>query len=179
MKNKSAPTILLGDYLSAKGFVKALMKAECHIFGIPFPLVRGWPAKYGKLEITPAMICAVRKHIEGKDSAAVDRTRMALMVLDRALVESEEPTQTQANMGLDQKVCRSALLDGVSDRNDEAMRADRPPPWETDSQCNQSAVDYVRRLLARCERGEVIDVTVIENLPDGTQAVRNANRGRK
>ena len=36
---------------------------------------------------------------------------------------------------------------------------------------NESAVDYVRALLARCESGEVVAVTTVEELKGGTYVV--------
>jgi hypothetical protein len=163
MKNNSARPILLGDYLSAKGPVKALMNAECTIFGIPTPLQNGWVKKHQALEITPAMISAVRKYIEGKDSPAAKKTRAALTILDGTSTKAEPAPPMQLNMD-------------VPDWEDQPRQAaDRLPPWEADSQCNQPTIDYVRRLLARCERGEVIGVTVIEHLPDGRQVAGDAN----
>lgn len=163
MQNNSGPKILLGDYLAAKGPVKALMHAECTIFGIPYPLQNGWVGKYQALEITPAMISAVRTYIEGKASPAAKKTRAALKILDGTSAKAEPATPMQLNM------------DAPGWDGKPRQAADRLPPWEADSQCNQPTIDYVRDLLARCERGEVIGVTVIEHLSDGRQVAGDAN----
>lgn len=174
MNNKSSRKILLHDYLTARRTPTVLSAGECKIFGIPYPLETGWMHKFRALEITPVMISAVRKYIEGEYSASAEKTRAALVTLDQRLLESEEPTRPQPSMDFE-----SACLDaGLTGRSGSSTQANQSPRWEVHSRRNPT-VDYLRHLLARCERGEVTDVTVIEYLPDGTQTVRDANRDRR
>lgn len=161
MNDKTNRKILLGNYLAAKGPVKALTCAECQIFGIPYPLQSGWAQDYCSLEITPTMIRAVEESINGKNNAPSNRIRAGLGVLASGLVERENLVRTNAHATSNGSETIH-LLDSHA-----SAPADQLPPWESERRCNGSTVDYLRRLLARCERGEVIDVTVIEHLSGG------------
>jgi hypothetical protein len=174
MNNNSSRKILLSNYLTARRTPTVLSAGECKIFGIPYPLESGWMHQFRELEITPAKISHVRKYVESKTSASAEKTRAALMTLDQSLLESEEPARSQPSLDFE-----SACLDaGPTDGSGRSTQRDQSPPWEVHSQRNPT-VDYLRHLLVRCECGEVTDVTVIEYLSDGTQTVRDANRGRR
>ena len=61
----------LTDYLKARGTCKALTRIEAESFGVPYPLVSGWPVKFGGIEITPKMIDSLRIRIgSAKESTA-------------------------------------------------------------------------------------------------------------
>jgi hypothetical protein len=82
MSQKALSKILLSDYLKARGTATVLTYRECTVFGIPYPLEQGWIRKYKSLEITPAMLEALWKYSEGKDSGPVNRTRAALIAIE-------------------------------------------------------------------------------------------------
>ena len=48
--------LTLARYLEGRGSVKSLTRIEAEAFGVPYPLVSGWPGRYGDMEITQAMI---------------------------------------------------------------------------------------------------------------------------
>ena len=48
--------LTLARYLEGRGLVKSLTRIEAEAFGVPYPLVSGWPARHGDMEITPAML---------------------------------------------------------------------------------------------------------------------------
>jgi len=61
----------LTEYLKARGTCKALTRIEAESFGVPYPLVSGWPVKFGGIEITPKMIDRLRIRIgSAKESTA-------------------------------------------------------------------------------------------------------------
>ena len=74
--------LTLARYLEGRGSVKSLTRIEAEAFGVPYPLVSGWPARHGDTEITQTMLedlsqriaCARRstasKALRGLDGAA-------------------------------------------------------------------------------------------------------------
>ena len=48
--------LTLARYLEGRGSVKSLTRIEAEAFGVPYPLVSGWPARHGDTEITQAML---------------------------------------------------------------------------------------------------------------------------
>lgn len=48
--------LTLARYLEGRGSVKSLTRIEAEAFGVPYPLVAGWPSRYGDMEITKAML---------------------------------------------------------------------------------------------------------------------------
>lgn len=45
------------EYLKKRGIAAySLTMSECEAFGIPYPLVPGWPERHADLEITPHMV---------------------------------------------------------------------------------------------------------------------------
>lgn len=64
--------LTLARYLEGRGSVKSLTRIEAEAFGVPYPLVSGWPARFGAMEITPAMLDGLEKSI-GQASGATAR----------------------------------------------------------------------------------------------------------
>lgn len=48
--------LTLERYLEGRGLVKSLTRIEAEAFGVPYPLVSGWPARHGDMEITQDML---------------------------------------------------------------------------------------------------------------------------
>lgn len=63
----------LSEYLAARGKSKALTKIEALAFGVPYPLVNGWPRRHGSTVITPAMLAQLRATVGECKSAAAMR----------------------------------------------------------------------------------------------------------
>ena len=63
----------LSEYLAARGKSKALTKIEALAFGVPYPLVNGWPRRHGSTVITPAMLAQLRATAGECKSAAAMR----------------------------------------------------------------------------------------------------------
>lgn len=48
--------LTLARYLEGRGSVKSLTRIEAEAFGVPYPLVSGWPARHGDMVISRAML---------------------------------------------------------------------------------------------------------------------------
>jgi hypothetical protein len=57
--------LTLARYLESRGSVKSLTRIEAEAFGVPYPLVSGWPARHGNTEITEAMVEDLAQRIAG------------------------------------------------------------------------------------------------------------------
>ena len=68
----------LTEYLKARGTCKALTRIEAESFGVPYPLVSGWPVKFGGIEITLKMIERLRIRIGGAKESTASKARAAL-----------------------------------------------------------------------------------------------------
>jgi hypothetical protein len=76
-----AENLTLTAYLARRGKkAKALKKVEADAFGIPYPLVSGWPARYGDLEITEAMLEQVGVNIRDAKRASSNKISQASQV---------------------------------------------------------------------------------------------------
>lgn len=73
--------LTLARYLEGRGSVKSLTRIEAEAFGVPYPLISGWPARYGDTEITPAMLEDLAQRIA---SARRSTASKALRGLDGA-----------------------------------------------------------------------------------------------
>lgn len=68
----------LAAYLGKRGTCPALTRLEADTFGVPYPLVAGWPDRYAAVEITPAMIDQLRASIEAANKSTAAKARRAL-----------------------------------------------------------------------------------------------------
>lgn len=68
---------LLG-YLEGRGTVKALTRIEAEVFGIPYPLQSGWPAKHAALEITASMLEQLAERIGTAKQSTASKARRGL-----------------------------------------------------------------------------------------------------
>lgn len=98
--------LTLARYLEGRGSVKSLTRIEAEAFGVPYPLISGWPVRHGDTEITQAMLedltqriaCARRstatKALRGLDGAG--RPSTTLCQDDRAAVRVQQPRPAPA-----------------------------------------------------------------------------------
>jgi len=57
--------LTLAVYLQSRGEVKSLTRIEAEAFGVPYPLVSGWPARHGNAEISATMLEDLAQRIAG------------------------------------------------------------------------------------------------------------------
>ena len=73
--------LTLARYLEGRGSVKSLTRIEAEAFGVPYPLISGWPARHGDAEITAAMLDDLGQRIAGARRSTASK---ALRGLDGA-----------------------------------------------------------------------------------------------
>lgn len=70
--------LILAVYLERRGSVKALTRIEAEVFGVPYPLVKGWATRLGAMSITQAMLDQLQEKIGCVNSATAARARRGL-----------------------------------------------------------------------------------------------------
>ena len=70
--------LTLAVYLERRGSVKALTRIEAEVFGVPYPLVKGWATRLGAMKITQEMLDHLQEKIGCVNSATAARARRGL-----------------------------------------------------------------------------------------------------
>jgi hypothetical protein len=70
--------LTLALYLDGRGAVKSLTRIEAEAFGVPYPLVSGWPARYENIEITSAMLEDLAQRITSACRSTAKKARRGL-----------------------------------------------------------------------------------------------------
>ena len=70
--------LTLAVYLERRGSVKALTRIEAEVFGVPYPLVKGWAYRHGGAEITQAMLDRLQEEISRARSSTAERAQRGL-----------------------------------------------------------------------------------------------------
>lgn len=74
--------LTLARYLEGRGSVKSLTRIEAEAFGVPYPLISGWPARHSTLVITAEMLDDLRARISSAHRATANRAKSGLIGLD-------------------------------------------------------------------------------------------------
>ncbi|WP_314435854.1 hypothetical protein [Massilia timonae] len=75
--------LTLARYLEGRGSVKSLTRIEAEAFGVPYPLVSGWPARYGPTEITSSMLDDLASRVEHARRSTANKARRGLEGVER------------------------------------------------------------------------------------------------
>lgn len=70
--------LTLAVYLERRGAVKALTRIEAEVFGVPYPLVKGWAHRHGADEITQAMLDELQEKIGRARSSTAEKAQRGL-----------------------------------------------------------------------------------------------------
>lgn len=70
--------LTLAVYLERRGAVKALTRIEAEVFGVPYPLVKGWAHRHGDGEITQAMLDQLQEKIGRARSSTAEKAQRGL-----------------------------------------------------------------------------------------------------
>lgn len=70
--------LTLAVYLQRRGSVKALTRIEAEVFGVPYPLVKGWAHRHGAVEITQAMLDQLQEKIGRARSSTAEKAQRGL-----------------------------------------------------------------------------------------------------
>jgi hypothetical protein len=79
--------LTLTVYLECRGLVKSLTRIEAESFGVPYPLVSGWPLRYGDMEITQAMLDRLEQSIGRVSSATARKAACGLLAVRQSGIE--------------------------------------------------------------------------------------------
>ncbi len=75
--------LTLAIYLERRGAVKALTRIEAEVFGVPYPLVKGWAHRHGAGEITQAMLDQLQEKIGRAKSSTAEKAQRGLDGVER------------------------------------------------------------------------------------------------
>jgi len=70
--------LTLAVYLERRGAVKALTRIEAEVFGVQYPLVKGWAHRHGADEITQAMLDQLQEKIGRARSSTAEKAQRGL-----------------------------------------------------------------------------------------------------
>ena len=101
----------LQEYLAAKGAIKTLTKKEADIFGIPYPLINGWPTRYSNVTVTPEMLDKLRAAFGSNSSASglrVQRGIAAASGEELPALQKKTARQNDSRIGAPCRVCDAA-----------------------------------------------------------------------
>ena len=70
--------LTLATYLERRGSVKALTRIEAEVFGIQYPLKKGWAHRHGADEITQAMLDQLQEKIGRARSSTAEKAQRGL-----------------------------------------------------------------------------------------------------
>jgi hypothetical protein len=102
--------LTLAVYLEGRGAVKSLTKIEAEAFGVPYPLVSGWPARYREVEITNAMLEDLTTRVTGARRSTASKARRGLQGVEqgtRYVVTPDKPPQASTAALEEKKVSKA------------------------------------------------------------------------
>lgn len=97
--------LTLARYLEGRGSVKSLTRIEAEAFDVPYPLVSGWPARYGEMEITRAMLEDLAHRIGRAQRSTANK---ALRGLNSAITHAITSQDSLGIIGAGKGLCSSA-----------------------------------------------------------------------
>lgn len=83
--------LTLARYLEGRGSVKSLTRIEAEAFGVPYPLVSGWPARYGATEISDSMLQDLATRVTSARRSTANKARRGLEGISGELPLTPEP----------------------------------------------------------------------------------------
>lgn len=70
--------LTLAVYLEKRGAVKALTRIEADVFGVPYPLQKGWAHRHGAAPITQDMLNQLQEKIGRSKSSTAEKAQRGL-----------------------------------------------------------------------------------------------------
>lgn len=70
--------LTLAVYLEKRGAVKALTRIEADVFGVPYPLQKGWAHRHGAAPITQEMLNQLQEKIGRSKSSTAEKAQRGL-----------------------------------------------------------------------------------------------------
>jgi len=116
--------LTLAVYLERRGAVKALTRIEAEVFGIQYPLVKGWAYRHGADEITQAMLDQLQEKISRARSSTAEKAQRGLAGILGMETSSDSASSGNTNVQAvisDQSTCQ-ALFPGFVVRAAKGIR---------------------------------------------------------
>lgn len=123
-----AQEMTLSVYLQQRGKkAKALTRIEAEVFGIPFPLLAGWPRRHGAMTITEEMIRQIEELAAAADQATDRPSRRSRKRVAAALPSAGVPVMVEHSATRREVVAPS--FPGFALRLPKRHRAKESAPW--------------------------------------------------
>jgi len=90
--------LTLAVYLERRGAVKALTRIEAEVFGVQYPLVKGWAHRHGADEITQVMLDELQEKIGRARSSTAEKAQRGLAGLVGLEVSSCSAPASKTNV---------------------------------------------------------------------------------
>jgi hypothetical protein len=123
--------LTLTVYLERRGAVKALTRIEAEVFGVPYPLLKGWATRHGATEITADMIEQLQEKIGHAKSSTAEKAQRGL---DGVEGVTPSPASTQQKRIAAPRAAappaeRLSPIPGFVLRQARRYRARKQAPW--------------------------------------------------
>ncbi|MBD8531522.1 MULTISPECIES: hypothetical protein [unclassified Massilia] len=120
----------LTAYLVQRGKkAKALTKIEADVFGIPYPLLAGWPRRHGSMEITEEMVERVATQVALASQSADKAVRRSVKRVTAAPASSTMANSPKSACPTAGAAERLSPIPGFVLRQARRYRSRRSAPW--------------------------------------------------
>lgn len=122
--------LTLAVYLERRGSVKALTRIEAEVFGVPYPLVKGWAHRHGAAEITRAMLEQLQEKIGSAKSSTAEKAQRGLDGVEGAKPAPAGMPQAycQVSRAITEQLQKSSRIPGFVLRQARRYRSRKAAP---------------------------------------------------
>lgn len=125
-----AQKMTLAAYLVQRGKkAKALTKIEADVFGIPYPLLAGWPRRHGAMEITEEMIERIAAQVAVASQSGDREARRSGQRATAALAPSTPTSTPRSQCAAAAPIERISPIPGFVLRQARRYRRSKSVPW--------------------------------------------------
>jgi len=104
--------LTLAVYLERRGAVKALTRIEAEVFGVQYPLVKGWAHRHGADEITQAMLDQLQEKIGRARSSTAEKAQRGLDGVEGVPLTGARPIDSRSQPVTVELTKRMSLVQG-------------------------------------------------------------------
>ena len=121
--------LTLAVYLEKRGSVKALTRIEAEVFGVPYPLQKGWAHRHGAAPITQEMLGQLQQKIGQAKSSTAEKARRGLEGIG-GIASGAKPLQNRLlPCAATAPIAKASGIPGFVLRQARRYRNRRQPPW--------------------------------------------------
>jgi hypothetical protein len=135
VQNKKGPKmpekLTLAVYLERRGAVKALTRIEADVFGVPYPLQKGWAHRHGAAPITQEMLDQLQQKIGRAKSSTAEKAQRGLDAVEGvapapAGAQQQKRAAPRAAAAMAERL---SPIPGFVLRQARRYRSRKPAPW--------------------------------------------------